>query len=745
MKKIYTFLALLTVTSFAIASSNHTIVIDGINNGWTTDETFTNCSSADNAYFTWDAEYIYIGIKSTNADDELATFIYFDTDPFGSNGTDDAYAWVDYIETPFNTDWAIVWKNEWSNDYIEFKQYNGATWDSPYGSANSTALIYSEEVYVDFAVGLDYREVRIKRSALGNPDAIKVCMFSEYQGGSYWRYLTWPKDGWTDANRAAGQSIPNYYGFILEDGIAQNDAPYYNGDITGFTGAAKSTSWNNAGNWSENAVPDANSLVMLSAAASIDVDAAAECYDMRITSGGAFSINTDNSLTIHNNLYNYTGSSGVTVESTSSGNGSLIISGSVTGDITADCYITAGQWHSFTAPVSGLTAYELYLNASPEVWLAEYDEATRDYTFISEFTEPIGDVKGWMLWVGGTGSNTYSFEGEVRTGTLGSDNNMVRSKANGTDDYGFNYVGNPFTSAIDWDAASGWSKSANLNNAIYIFNNGGWATYINGAGVNEGSKYIAMNQGFFVQVADGGGPYDEYGTLKMDNNVCVHNTVDYLKETTSIDSLIRLQLGQSGLYDETVIRFLDEATEEFDGQWDAHKFFSYSENRPLIYSTTGGAMSINSLPLSIQEVQVSASGIHGINMIISATEINSFTDVYLSDELTGDITNLVADNYTFVYDSNYVDRFRMFFVITDTPVLISDTQLFTAYASNNEIKVQVNNDESYNILVTNLLGQQIIAEQSNQSQLNIPVSNNGIFLITIQSGNKVQTSKIFVQ
>ena len=33
---------------------------------------------------------------------------------------------------------------------------------------------------------------------------------------------------------------------------------------------------------------------------------------------------------------------------------------------------------------------------------------------------------------------------------------------------GFNLVGNPYPSAIDWDAASGWTKT-NIDNAVYYF------------------------------------------------------------------------------------------------------------------------------------------------------------------------------------------------------------------------------------------------------------------------------------
>ena len=82
-----------------------------------------------------------------------------------------------------------------------------------------------------------------------------------------------------------------------------------------------------------------------------------------------------------------------------------------------------------------------------------------------------------------------------------------------------------------------------------------WATYIAGVSVNGGSRYIPMNQGFFVEVAHGD-PFSASGTLMMNRSVCVHNDVPYYKNADSItDPLIRLVLSSENQTDEAVVRF----------------------------------------------------------------------------------------------------------------------------------------------------------------------------------------------
>lgn len=724
----------------------HTIDIEGTNDQWDATESFTNCSAADYAYFTWDENNIYMGISDVEADyDNMATFIYFDVDPTGDNGTTDAYAWGDYIDTPFNADYVVVIKNALlsPDDYIQLLQYNNQTtsWDEIYGQAGSIYILEGTDTVVKFAMNEDYREFKINRSYIGSPDAVKTCMFTEQQWGSNWRYFTWPSNDWTDAVRAYGQAIPHYYGFILNDNIQPTDWPYFDCNITGFSGDAKSTSWSDAGNWSDG-VPGSGSVVIIPSLKTIVVDADAEAYDFSNASDASVTVSSDNSLSIGNNLYNNAGASGFDVESTATGNGALIVSGEVSGDITAQCFMTDAQWHTFSAPVSGLTTEDLYLNANPEVWLIEYDEATKEYTFIADFDEPLSTMKGWMTWIDASTDQTYHFEGPMHTGTIGSDNNLIRSA---TGDFGYNFVGNVFPAGVDWDASEGWTKT-NLNNAIYIYNDGNWSTYINGAATNQGSRYVAMNQGFFVQVADGAGSYPEYGTLKMDNRVCVTDDVSYLKSDQSVrnTNLIRLQLSMYDKHDETVIRFHENATEDFDGEYDAHKMFSYSDNKPIIWSTANDGMSINTLPLGISEVPIDVSGIQNINMTISASEILGVDLVYLKDNLNGVVTDLSQSNYTFKYDQEFPDRFLLTATITNIDNNSEDNASFNAYSSQKEITVVFENNNYRNVTIYSLSGVKLFDNYLNDDQVKFSVLSPGYYIVKVKEDGFVQTRKVVV-
>ncbi len=213
-----------------IAQSYHTITIDGDKDpSWNSVETFTDVShdgytgtATKEAYLTWDADYIYFAIQDDEADyDNMATFMYFDVD--NSCGTTDAYAWEENITTPFACDYVVVWKNQSSGNYIEVMHWDGSSWQKV-ASANSTSLNNGDYV-VNFGVtnGNDYREVKVKRSTIGNPGEFKFCTFTEQQWGNNWRYFAFPSEGWTDANRASGQEIQHYRGYALDSGRDPND------------------------------------------------------------------------------------------------------------------------------------------------------------------------------------------------------------------------------------------------------------------------------------------------------------------------------------------------------------------------------------------------------------------------------------------------------------------------------------------------------------------------------------------
>ncbi|MCF8369749.1 MAG: T9SS type A sorting domain-containing protein [Bacteroidales bacterium] len=340
------------------------------------------------------------------------------------------------------------------------------------------------------------------------------------------------------------------------------------------------------------------------------------------------------------------------IKSNATGTGSLINNGTFTyGSASVERYYTGGQWHLISSPISNAVS-----GMFTGLYLQKHNEATNMYTDIIPTNELLNPGQGYALWNNSTA--TASFNGTLTTGTVGSTNNIKRSGA-GSANYGWNLVGNPYCSAIDWDAASGWTKT-NVNNAVYIHRNATtWATYVGGVGTNGGSRYIANGQGFFVSVTDNAGSYPEYGTLTMTEAVKVHNNPTFYKETVA--NLLRLEIAGNGYTDETVIRFSEEATVNFDGNFDAHKIFGYVDEAANIYSTTEGQQySINALPAS-QSTSVGVYAGTASEYEISATEVNDLQTVLLEDLLTGTVTNLLEGSYVFTYDGSFNDRFIIHF------------------------------------------------------------------------------------
>jgi len=428
------------------------------------------------------------------------------------------------------------------------------------------------------------------------------------------------------------------------------------------------------------------------------------------------------------------------VSSTATNQGSLINNGTVTGDVDVECYTTAGQWHGMSAPLDDQIANTFFLNYNPVVWMKSYNEDDKTYDWVTDLDTDLDDMTGWMIFIDESTDQTYNFNGAVRTGTIGSANNLIRT----SDTTGYNFVGNPFTSAIDWDASTGWTKSTNLEDATYVYNNGNWDTYINGAGTNDGSRYIAMNQGFFVQVSDGG-TYPENGTLQMTSAVCVHDDVSF-KNTNSEQQIIRLQLTDNELTDETVIRITNEATQGWDGNLDAHKLFSFNDDYPQIYSTENGFMSINSLPESVETIPLDVVGTNGNQMTISATEFGDFTELLLFDEYLDEFTDLTKEDYNFIYSNSITSRFFLSFLTTDIDEELNLSQRsFYAYSSNREIKVVLENSDFATISIYNLLGQEIITKTIHSTEASFDVDKTGYYIVKVSDGKYTETQKVIIK
>jgi hypothetical protein len=470
-------------------------------------------------------------------------------------------------------------------------------------------------------------------------------------------------------------------------------------------GGDNTTSWTDANNWSNDAVPNPGSNLTIGAGKNVEIAVAtdADCNDLTV----------DGSLTIKSNI---------------TGNGSLIVNGTVAGNITVQSYVTGLQWHGINAPVSGIESGDLMIGGT-DVYLLKHEELSNTYSYVTSTTQSLGTMGGFFTWIDGS-ANTYSFAGNLNTGALSTD-----VTAGGA---GYNFIGNPWSSAIDWEAETGWGGTSTVADNVWVYTGSAFTVYNRSTQVGDGSRYIAMNQGFFVEVTAA-------GTLTASNAVCVHNGVAFRSPERIDQQVITLKLSSNDQSDKTFIVFKEGATPEYEGTFDAHKLFSFNEDYPQIYSTANEFMAINSLPYNYREsIAMDVKGENGNEMTITATETADIDVIYLQDEATGIIVDLTEESYTFTYDSGISDRFTISFGITN----VTENQVgFDAkvFASNGAINVMLSEFENVDINVYNLLGQNVASQSTTGTHSRINVQQSGYYLVKLSNGTKISTQKVFIR
>lgn len=399
------------------------------------------------------------------------------------------------------------------------------------------------------------------------------------------------------------------------------------------------------------------------------------------------------------------------LKSDATGSGSLIQkSGNV--PATVERYITGNAWHYMYPTLSAIPT-TTYTTEGSDVNenLYSYNEANKDYwnaTTIYETTGWTSEVassnlrtdKAYIYNRYGMATRTVSQTGgkltssdrkfnityNTHTGTIG---NGCETGWNNYD--GWNLIGNPYASAIDWDETlSLQTGTATVEKGVYCYDDSQdkYQYYVSGGGnspynsigitVNSGSNYIPAGQGFMVKARSSVGTSGSYFVMKK--GARVHNTQAFWKGEDTIPNLVRLNIEKDGYTDETVIRTLPQesgVTEDHDGDYDAYKLFAWNNTKPQLYSrteTNSRYFAVNSLPEFVGHkivplgVYVGETGEYSINM----TE-NNFenTHIWLEDRTLGDTTNLITTpNYTFNQEVETTDdRFFLHFEKNNAPVL----------------------------------------------------------------------------
>jgi hypothetical protein len=442
------------------------------------------------------------------------------------------------------------------------------------------------------------------------------------------------------------------------------------------------------------------------------------------------------------------------INSDASGTGTLLDSGvedSDANNTNVEQYLVFNnsgntEYHFVSIPV----ANHLVENSLNNYYVYPYNETNNSWSYLST-GDNLEVGKGYSVFYSGIQNTTVTFSETLNTG----DQIIAVTKTDysGTPaNDNWNLVGNPFPSPVDWDDVT----PTNIESAIYTWNSSTlvYASYNSGTGTNgyNNNGIIPAMQGFFVHATTSGN-----FTIPQSARVNDHSQ-GYLKNTENISNVLRLKSAGNGYNDETVVRFIENANNGFDGEYDAYKFLSVSDSVPQLYTLAvdNNKLSINALPFFLNTVIVPLNfeaGVQG-EYSITATGLESFNDpfsIVLEDLLENTYHDLL-ENPVYEFSATPDDEKGRFLLHFDGVTLLDE--LF----SNNEIEIYSHQEFIYiknnsnkavkgEISIYNILGQNIYSATLPNISLNRISLNckTGNYIVKLQTGNNVYTQKIFMK
>ena len=475
---------------------------------------------------------------------------------------------------------------------------------------------------------------------------------------------------------------------------------------------------------------------------------------MLIDSTKKFIVAAGKQLTVSGTLTNNGGVNGFRIKSDATGTGSVIENNSGVNATVERFVPTNNKYHYVASPITAAFSAVYHYG-----WLYQWNEKNQYWDNIVPLNVPLLRMRGYslrLLNVSGNPSiapnNPAIYTGELNTGTIssgtnGSDTTITYSIGTDINMNGFNLIGNPYPSGIDWDAA-GLTKT-NIDDALYVWdgNNSRYSSYVNKIKTNGGSNFIGSQQGFFVKAR---GP----ATLVMNNSIRTHTGSSVFRG--NLDNILKLTFKNDSMTDETVIRFTTDATTNFDGNFDAYKLFGYKTS-PQLYTVINQKVyaSINSLPeatLDSTKVQLNLSiGFSG-NFKIVANGVNSFNNtaiIILEDTKLKVKHDLTIDTiYSFYADTaDKAARFIVWFYKTPTEITESTPKTINIYSKDKSLYLDFNgmNPEGAEVAIVNMLGQTVDQAKLSSDFKMIYQTNvaSGIYIVRVLLKGKLFEKKVF--
>ena len=497
--------------------------------------------------------------------------------------------------------------------------------------------------------------------------------------------------------------------------------------------------------------------ISVPANADLTIGADRTIHNISIERGGKVTLNDGYSLIVNDiNINSDANGTGTFVDKNATNAHGLTVNGTSTVQqyVTSTAKgVTGRNWY-VSSPVSAAVSSTITTATTND--LVSYNETTGGW---DNAGSTMGIMKGYIAISPAQNTTLVFSGGSLNTGSQSVSNLSYA----GATKKGFNLIGNPYPSYLDWDLGtvsnvltSVWYRSKSTGAYLFQTYNtlGGLPTATNG-----GTNLIPPMQAFWVRATSATNSVSFDNTMRSHQDQTVAtNRLKSPSKANALQQVLRLAVSNGVNTDETVLYSNPNALNGADN-YDSPKMTNANIAIPELYTLVEGEqMVINGLNTIPYDTEIPLGFTTGQtnSFTIKASLISNFdagTQILLKDyqDINNPVTTDLSDgsNYTFTSDatSNNTNRFTLTFRAPSVSTGINPENNNNIWISTHDGQLVVNGNSNSETIVSvyNAIGQKIASQRMTESTkaLNTKLAT-GVYMVAVSNAGKNITKKIII-
>jgi hypothetical protein len=500
--------------------------------------------------------------------------------------------------------------------------------------------------------------------------------------------------------------------------------------MTSWTGDVD-TDWSKKANWDVD-VPNSSSIVTVPASKTVIVSTTtgASVNDLTIDGTSSLSVNAE---------------------------GSLLVAGTSTGNITYNVNVADTNWHLISSPVIG-AQYD-------NTWVTNNDIASGSVsvsnkgisTYSNGVVEPV--TSRWSYFQGGTAETFGTGVGyALKKGTAGGTYSFTGTIASSVtptitqDDNNWNLIGNTYPSYMDIAAfiasngLPGTDKLSDTFQSVYVWN----ATTSLYEMFTTG--YLQPGQAFFVNSKVSS------GTVSITTAMQSHQTTTPFYKTST--PTLNLSVSNGSSTKKTQINYFNDKTNGLDPGFDIGMFNGVASDLSiythLIENNESIALGRQALAISEMESQIIPIGLKAeagkeITFSIEALNLPNGIQVYLEDREANTFRSLTGGDLKIILNEDVNGTGKYYLQLSSNALsldkdVLESVSVYTT--SNSNLRIVGLPIVNTSVKLYNLIGKEVYStsfKSNNIQNISLSKLSKGLYIVQIQSERSVLNKKIILE